>query len=325
MTDTDGSMTDRWMGVFRSMEREPIGEARYARAQAHKRRSLALALVGLVLVAGPSILTAVAVVLDSTRLIAYALLAWIGGPVLGAGPLHSGLKRLQHLRGIQPDSEVEVFVGAATAPGFRSTPGGANDRTTGRLLSARVIEEARTHRLVVHPETGLLLEVDGALVKEFVGGDMTITARVPGGSAKDPAATARPLSVLEKHELRHITHRLTRGTWGPLLGAASAATAVVFLLRTITSDGDPEPHVVVAVVTVCVLLLIAAAVDRWYRRRRRATLQRDGEAGLHRTDDRWLLPESGICWEENGRPGPLRLAGGGLGSEADGRTRPVMF
>jgi hypothetical protein len=296
MTDTDGSMTDRWMGVFRSMEREPIGEARYARAQAHKRRSLALALVGLVLVAGPSILTAVAVVLDSTRLIAYALLAWIGGPVLGAGPLHSGLKRLQHLRGIQPDSEVEVFVGAATAPGFRSTPGGANDRTTGRLLSARVIEEART-----------------------------ITARVPGGSAKDPAATARPLSVLEKHELRHITHRLTRGTWGPLLGAASAATAVVFLLRTITSDGDPEPHVVVAVVTVCVLLLIAAAVDRWYRRRLRATLQRDGEAGLHRTDDRWLLPESGVCWEENGRPGPLRLAGGGLGSEADGRTRPVMF
>ncbi len=325
MTDTDGSMTDRWMGVFRSMEREPIGEARYARVQAHKRRSLTLALVGLVLVAGPGILTAVAVALDSTRLVAYALLAWIVGPVLGAGPLHSGLKRLQHLRGVQPDSEVDVFVGAATAPGVSATPGSANDRTTGRLLSARVIEEGRTHRLVVHPETGLLLEVDGALVKEFVGGDMTITARVPGGSAKDPAATTRPLGVLEKHELKLLGRRVTRGTWGPLLGVASAATALACLLFTITSDASPSVEWVVTVLSVGTSLLLVAAVDWWARRRLRAKLQRDGEAGLHRKDDRWLLPESGICWEEHGRPGPLRLAGGGLGSEADGRARPMMF
>lgn len=81
----------------------------------------------------------------------------------------------------------------------------------------------------------------------------------------------------------------------------------------------------IAVLTVCGSLLLVAAGDWWHRRRLRATLQRDSEAGLRRSDDRWLLPESRICWEENGRPGPLRLAKGGLGCEADGRTRPVMF
>jgi hypothetical protein len=167
--------------------------------------------------------------------------------------------------------------------------------------------------------------VDGALVKKLVGGDVSITARGPSGSAADPAATARPLSILEKHEIKLLGRRLTRGTWGPVLGVASAATALACLLWTITSDASPAVELVVTVLSVGTSLLLVAAVDWWTRRRLRAKIQRDADAGLFLTDGRWLLRESRICWEQNGRPGPLRLAEGGFGSEADGRTRPVMF
>jgi uncharacterized membrane protein YgdD (TMEM256/DUF423 family) len=323
--DTDGSMTDRWMGVFRSVDHEPIGDARYARVQGHQRYSAIMTLVGLVLVAGPAILTVVAVVSDSTRLVGFAVLAWIVGPVVGVGPLHTGFKRLRHLRGIHPVGEVEVFVGTAPMSADAAAQRPVLDSTTRRLMTADVIATGRTHRLIVHPETGLLLEVDGVLVSDFVGGDVTITARIPRASTQDPASTTRPLSVLEKHELRLLSHRLTRGTWGPVLGVASAATAVGFLVWTVTSDRGPDPDVVSAILTVGGSLLLVAAVDGWHRRRLRATLQRDSEAGLRRVDHGWLLPESGICWESNGLPGPLRLSKGGLGSEADGRTQPVMF
>lgn len=325
MPEHDGSMTDRFMGVFRSVAREPIGDARYAQVRAHRRRSMTLGLIGLVLVAGPAVSTALAVAVESEALISFSFLAWIIGPVLGAGMLHTGWKRLRHLRGIHADSEVEIFAGSTPmfpAPGVR---GGPVDAATLRLFNESVVRAGRTHRLVVHPETGLLLEVDGALVKDFVGGDVSITARVTSVPAVDPAAKERPLSVLERHELRLHTRRLTRGTWGPLLGAPSAAAAVICLVWATTSNGGADPDLVVTVLTISGALLLVAAVDGWHRRRLRATLQRDAEAGLQRTDDRWLLPESGICWEENGLPGPLRLAKGGLGSEADGRTRPVMF
>lgn len=325
MTAREGSMTDRWMGVFRSIGCQPIGAVHYARARAHKHRSVALLLVGLILVGGPAILTAVAVVADESELIGFAFLAWIVGPVLGAGPLHTGFKRLRHLRGIHSDSEVEVFVGTTPAQEVRTIPGSAIDKTTGRLLGARLIAAGRTHRLVVHPETGLLLEVDGVTVQDFVGGDVSITARVPLPPAAFPAATARPLGNLEKHELKLLGRRLTRGTWGPMVGIASAATAVTCLVWSTTSGQGPETDAVVTILAVCGGLLLAALVDWRARRRLGAKVQRDGEAGLQHESDQWLLAESRICWEVHGRPGALRLAEGGLGSEADGRARPMMF
>lgn len=325
MTAREGSMTDRWMGVFRSIGCEPIGDVRYARASAHKRRSVALALVGLILGGGPAILTAVAVVLDSTELIGFAFLAWIVGPVLGAGPVHTGFKRLRHLRGIHSDSEVEVFVGTTPAPEVASIPGSAIDQTTARLLGARLIVAGHTHRLVVHPETGLLLEVDGVIVQDFVGGDVSITAHVPLPPAAVPTATGRPLGDLEKHELKLLGRRLTRGTWGPVVGVASAATAVTCLVWATTSAQGPDTDVVVTVLTACGCLLLAALVNWRARRRLGAKVQRDSEAGLHHKNDQWLVAESRICWEVHGRPGALRLAEGGLGSEADGRARPMMF
>lgn len=325
MTDHDGSLTDRWMGVFRSVGREPIGEARYARVRAHQRRSVIQVAFGLAFTVGPAVATGVAVALESELLVSLAFISWIIGPIFGVGVLHTGLKRVRHLRGVHADSEVEVFAGVAPPLSFSNQPGPLIDRTTVRLLNAVVILSGHNHRIVIHPETGLLLEVDGKLVEEFVGGDVSITARRPRAHAEDHTATKRPLSVFEKHELRLLARRLTRGTWGLVLGVASGIAAVVALAWTITSTRGPDVDVVITVAIVCGGLLLVSAADAWVRRKLRAKLQRDAEAGLRRADDRWLLPESGITWEANGIPGPLRLAKGGLGSEADGRTRPVMF
>jgi hypothetical protein len=244
---------------------------------------------------------------------------------LGPAMLHTGFKRYRHLRAIGPGSEVEIFAGTAPAPATRAERSSEIDSVTARLMNAVIVVSGRNHRLVVHPDTGLILEVDGTLVNEFVGGDVNIISRIPGPSAQDTAAMSRPLSVLEKHELKLLGRRLTRGTWGPMLGAPSAAAAVVGLVWATTADRGAAPDVVITVLFTSGPLLLVAAVDRWQRRRLAAKLQRDSEAGLRREEGRWLLPESGICWESNGLPGPLRLVGGGLGSEADGRTRPVMF
>lgn len=324
MTEHDGSMTDRWMGVFRSVERGPISDKQYGLVRALRRRSVTQALIGLALVVAPILLTAIAVGL-SLAMLAVAILFGFFSAMLGAGFTHMGFTRYRHMNAIRKESDIEVFVGTTPTLPVGIERVGALDSTTARVVLADVISSGRTHRLVVHPETGLLIEVDGVLVEDFVGGDVSITARRPNEPAVDPAATARPLGTLEKHEAKLLCRRLTRGTWGPALGIASALAALVSFVWSITGGSHPAARILGLVLPLCASLMFVVAGDWWHRRRLRAKIERDIEAGLQRTDDRWLLPESGICWETDGLPGPLRLAGGGLGNEADGQIRPVMF
>lgn len=311
----EGPETDRWFGVFRSVEREPIGEVRYALAKRLRRNAIWEAVLGLCVVLAPLLLTALYWGNSSDGAFIAVGFAWLVGPVVGVVLLLSGTSRYRQLRGIGAGSEVEIFEGTAN-------PAQQQDSVTARLLWMHIVEPGRRHRVVVHPETGLALEVDGALLQQLAGGDVSTTARLWTPAEPDASLLERPLAALEKRELELVARRVAQFTWGPALGAAGFLGVLV-----VVSSVDLNGNVTLGWEALFgSLVVLGSAAESWRKRRaRRAMILRDAERGLQRVDNRWVLPESGVVWQEDTRPGALRLSHGGLGSEADGATRPMSF
>ncbi|MCA9577132.1 MAG: hypothetical protein KC668_16930 [Myxococcales bacterium] len=332
----DGGETDRWFGVFRSVGRAPMSAEAYAHAAHHRRGALRQLLTGSIVLLTPLLLVVFHRVslplVGPTALVLVALVGTVFGPIT----LMNGVGRYRHLRRIRENDEVEVFEGVAAGrvrstntihllPGQEPSPARrlpGDDPVTTRLLFAEVVAPGKRHRLAVHPETGLLLSVDDAPVRVFLGGDIATTARVETPPADEPTTLVpRALSALERRELVLMAERLRRfeklGTWGRL----AAAGAIVWVPVTVVAVERTWSSVGLATA----LTLGAVALGMAFVRSATQALQRDGETGAVRDGRRWILLESRLCWEADGLPGPARLERGGLGSIADGKTRPMAF
>jgi hypothetical protein len=222
------------------------------------------------------------------------------------------------LRSVRPDSYVEFFEGRVPkVQGFR-------DNLTNKLVSGSLVGTKSIHRLTVHVATGLLLEVDGALVPP-VAGEVVATAPVPSpGSTLPAVGDRRPLTVIEAQELQGILAHRARFSWAWSVVAAALLGLVVWWLATEAELDGSAPFYALPVGFIT-LLAIARFLAFQSAQGVRARAAADIAGGLVRGPSTWRLPVLDTVWERDGLPSVERLERGGLTGKKRALGRPQTF
>lgn len=238
----------------------------------------------------------------------------------GIVSLFSMLRLLRTLSRIRPGDGVDVYEGRVPlTQGFR-------DDLTDKLVSKRHVGTARSHRLTVHSETSLLLEVDGTPVTHLRGKVVT-TARVGDRSADVNAAVGdrRALTQVEVAELDAIISRSTShlhalaAAYATLVALASAFV-VLYLTTGLSAHGWWLIPIAFAATFAGSLFLLRKSEEG-----QRARAASDRAGGLVRGATTWRLPALDLIWERDGLPGFQRLERGGLDGGAPSSVRPQTF
>ena len=313
MQGIDAEDTDRWFGMFRFVGAEALGEQRHQALRGGRQRQVRN--IG-ILAVFLAIAWSLAMWLDASG-VRYVFTSLFASGIVS---VFSMLRLLRTLSRIRPGDGVDVYEGRVPlTQGFR-------DDLTDKLVSMRHVGTARSHRLTVHSETSLLLEVDGTPVR-YLRGKVVTTARV-GDRSAGVSATSGDRRALTQAEVAELDAIISRSTRHPFALAAAYATlvalagaiVVLYLTTTLRAHGWWLIPMAFASTLVCALFLLRKNAEG-----QRARAASDRAGGLVRGATTWRLPVLDLIWERDGLPGFQRLERGGLDVGARSSVRPRTF